>query len=493
MALRKSVLVSSLASAAIAMVGQPAGAAPWSRDFVVSTYGFAFHYGSRPGAAESDPGADCPHGDAFHFLDESSMRQVLEQQPWRSKLEIDNIIKPPGIEQARLPTYVRFYVWGRAVSYRGWRKGIETYVNPFAAPDPGQPEVTGKIADGFNLDGKIKANDFVGPDGERGIDNALYRAWGCDPAYRGPATATLDLRENTQMREGLYTVVIRVSGNQDPQNDNDATLEIGYSPDKIVKDAAGNVAPRYSYRIVKSVQYTKLKARIRDGVVETEQADEVHAPRIGWFYDQMGDADFHKGRVRLNIGADGSATGLVGGYRDWRDLLAENTFSQTGAEQGIRDHEDAVSLYYALKRNADGMPDPKTGRNMGISMAYRIEAVPAHVVDPVKPAEVRVLQQEEPRKKKFETMRATMIKAITTRTVQSVPPGAGEGQYPAMERTIADLPSKDFFLKNLDSPGKAQAQTQDLDEDDDAPKPASKPERQVNNAASPTIAAANKP
>jgi hypothetical protein len=493
MALRKSVLVSSLATAAIAVAGQPAWAAPWSRSFVVSTYGFAFHYGSRPGAAESDPGADCPHGDAFHFLDESSMRQVLEQQPWRSKLEIDNIIKPPGIEQARLPTYVRFYVWGRAVSYRGWRKGIETYVNPFAAPDPGQPEVTGKIADGFNLDGQIKANDFVSPDGERGIDNALYRAWGCDPAYRGPATATLDLRENTQMREGLYTVVIRVSGNQDPQNDDAATLEIGYSPDKIVKDAAGNVAPRYSYRIVKSVQYTKLKARIADGVVETEQADEVHAPRIGWFYDQMGDADFHRGRVRLKIGADGNATGLVGGYRDWRDLLAENTFSQTGAEQGIRDHEDAISLYYALKRNADGMPDSKTGQNMGISMAYRIEGVPAHVVDPAKPAGVRVLQQEEPRKKKFEIMRATMIKAITTRTVQSVPPGAGEGQYPAMERTIADLPSKDFFLKTLDSHGKAQEQTQDMDEDDNAPKPASKPERQVNNEASSTIAAANKP
>ena len=44
MALRKSVLVSSLASAAIAVAGQPAAAAPWSRGFVVSTYGFAFHY-----------------------------------------------------------------------------------------------------------------------------------------------------------------------------------------------------------------------------------------------------------------------------------------------------------------------------------------------------------------------------------------------------------------------------------------------------------------
>src|SRR5580704_18332908 len=132
---RKCALLSTLAMLVSASFTQGVAAAPWSRDFVVATYGFAFHYGSRLGAAESDPGSDCPRGDAFHFLDEANMRTVLAQQPWRSKLEIDNIIKPPGIEQARLPTYVRFYVWGRAVSYRGWRKGVETYVNPFAAPD----------------------------------------------------------------------------------------------------------------------------------------------------------------------------------------------------------------------------------------------------------------------------------------------------------------------------------------------------------------------
>ena len=46
------------------------------------------------------------------------------------------------------------------------------------------------------------------------------------------------------MQEGLYTMVIRVSGNQDPMNDDDATVEIGYSPDKIVKDARGGVGDR---------------------------------------------------------------------------------------------------------------------------------------------------------------------------------------------------------------------------------------------------------
>ena len=98
------------------------------------------------------------------------------------------------------------------------------------------------------------------------------------------------------MQDGLYTMVIRVSGNKDPMNDDNATLEIGYSPDKIVKDARGGIAVDYSYRILTTGQYTKLKARIRNGVVETEQVEHLHTPRIAWFYDQTGDTNFAKGK-----------------------------------------------------------------------------------------------------------------------------------------------------------------------------------------------------
>ena len=71
-------------------------------------------------------------------------------------------------------------------------------------------------------------------------------------------------------------MVIRISGNKDPMNDNDATVEIGYSPDKIMKDARGGIAVDYSYRILQSDQYTKLKAKIKNGVVETEQVEHLH-------------------------------------------------------------------------------------------------------------------------------------------------------------------------------------------------------------------------
>jgi len=451
------LLICSVATAALSGTFiQPVSAAPWVKGFVVGAYEYAFRYGGRPDftrVSEIEPGVDCPHGSTVFFSNDAQTKIAVARQKWRSQQEVDWITKPPGLDQIRLQALARRRIWNRAIAYRAYKRGIETYVNPWAADDPGQPQVTGRIGDGFNLDGNIGANDFVSPDGEKGIDNALYRAWGCDAPWRGNGNATLDMRANDKMQEGLYTMVIRVSGNQDPMNDGDATVEIGYSPDKIVKDARGGIAADYSYRILTSTQYTKLKAKIKNGVVETEQVEHLHTPRIAWFYDQTGDTNFSKGKIRLNMAANGlSATGLIGGYRNWRDLYAENTFAQDGGQQGIREHEDHVSLYYALRRNADGMYNQKTGKFDGISTVYRIKASSAYVVDPDKAMDVPKLAQEEDRKGAFEAIRANTILGIETRIPQPVPPGTSEAGVPTMEEYVVDLPSKDFFLKILDRP-----------------------------------------
>jgi hypothetical protein len=208
-------------------------------------------------------------------------------------------------------------------------------------------------------------------------------------------------------------------------NDDNATLEIGYSPDQIMKDARGNVGVDYSYRILKSEQYTKLKARVKDGVAETEQAD-IHMPQIAWFYNQLRDAFFRQGKIRVVVGSDGMATGLVGGYRDWRDLYAQNVFAQDGGQQGVREHEDHVALYYAMRRHADGMFNAKTGRYDGVSTAYRIKLVPVFVVDPDKPMDIPNRESDSRRKKAFDDTTAAMIKAVDTLVPQEVPPGSGE-------------------------------------------------------------------
>ena len=422
----KRALLLSVAAAAMGI--QPAAAAPWSRGYVVGFYEFAFRYGGSENyarAGEIEPGVDCPHGSTSFFANPTSIRHTMSLVSWRSSKEIEAVVNPPPLDQRQAAAADGDTRPRLATAYRGYKPGIETYVNPFAADDPGQVEVQSRIGEGFNLDGKVKPTDFVSPDGEAGIDNALYRAWGCDAPWRGNGNGVLVLRSNDKMQEGLYTVVVRISGTKDPMNDDNATLEVGFSPDKIMKDARGNVGADYSYRILKAAQYSKLKAKVKNGVVETEQAD-IHMPQIAWFWDQQRDADFHQGKIRVTMNADGTATGLVGGYRDWRDLYAQNTFAQDGAQQGQREHEDHVALYYALRRNADGMLNPKTGRYDGISTAYRLKLSQAYVVDPATPMAIPILYGDVVARMAYDHSKAAMVKGTETRLVQPVPADSNE-------------------------------------------------------------------
>ena len=414
--------------AIIAAAASPAE--QWVRGYVVGFYEPAFRYGGRADfsrGTEIEPGIDCPHGSTTHFANPAQTFKALSLVPWRTAKEVEALSNPSATGLNRDGQGVYYPIWRAASAYRGYNRDIETYINPCAAEDPGQPQVTSRIGEGLNLDGKIKANDFVSPDGEKGIDHALYRAWGCDAPWRGNnGNGTLVLRSNDKMLEGLYTVVIRVSGSKDPMNDDDAILEIGYSPDRILKDARNQVGADYSYRILRPEQYTKLKARIKDGVVETELAAEIHMPQIAWFSNQNRDAFFRQGKIRLIIGQDGNGEGIVGGYRAWRDVYSQNVFAQDGGQQGVREHEDHVALYYALRRHADGMYNAQTGRYDGISTAYRMKLVRAFVVDPDKPMAIPLIAADQRRRKAYDDTTSAMIKATATLVPQEVPPGSGE-------------------------------------------------------------------
>jgi len=399
--LKKQFLIATV----LALIASPVLAAPWVRGFVVDNYEPAFYYGGRSGTEE--PGTDCPKG-TIPILD---YKTVLKTS-WRTQAEIDKITLPvsAGGEGER--------VVSPAMQHRGFRRDIDSYINPFTAPDAGMQQVTGKIAEGFDLDGDAASGGFISPDGERGVDNAFYRAWGCIMSYRGtPYHAYLSQRANDKMLDGLYTMVIRLSGNADPMNDDNVNVEIAYSPDHVVKDPMGNVVKDVSFRVVKTAQYSNLKARIRNGVVETQQAD-VRMPEFSWGETNRGEALFQKGRVRLILNKDGGLSGLIGGYRDWREVYSRDTFNvpSGGATRETYYHQNQIAMYYALKRNADAMPDPKTGRNTAISTAFRFTAKPAFVVDPPRP--LAVDQPPYPGGDKAMLERKRFLDAITTRAIQ---------------------------------------------------------------------------
>ncbi len=427
-AVKLSLLLLALFLAAAA---SPCLAKPWVRGFVVSNYEPAFHYGAKAGT--SAPGTDCPKG-----ANPDNNYDVILQTPFRSA-EQAHALNRPVSETGRDP----ITVMDSALSHRGFRADIETYINPFAAPDPGFQQVTGRIAEGFDLDHDSRTGGFTSPDGQRGIDNAFYRVMGCGLSYRGVAyQGYLSNRGNDKMLDGLYTMVVRISGNQDPRDDAGAMVEIGYSPDPIVKDAAGKPADDYSFRIARSSQYTRLKATIRNGVVETGQVAELRVPAFAWYESNRGEALFRKGRMRLVLEADGSLSGLLGGYRDWRDVYAKDTFNvpSGGQSRETTYYQNQIGFYYALKRNADGIPDPKTGQNTAISAAYRFLGRPAFVVDSVEPV---VISQPVP-DDKADRQRALFWQAVNTKAISAEPqrrrpgpPPARQGERPAAPNVAA--------------------------------------------------------
>ena len=108
-----------------------------------------------------------------------------------------------------------------------------------------------------------------------------------------------------------------------------------------------------------------------------------------------------------------------------------------------------MGLYYALRRNADGMVNEKTGKFDGISSVYRIKFSSAFVVDPDRPMDIPKLALDEERMQAFRAIKANTIKGIETLVPQLVPPGTSEFGAGITEGLVEDLPSKDFFLTTL--------------------------------------------
>ncbi|WP_156467004.1 MULTISPECIES: hypothetical protein [unclassified Phenylobacterium] len=149
-------------------VPEPASAA-WVRTYAVEWDEPALYYAGPGGPTE--PGADCPRG----TNPEPNWAQVLvkagypeDQARW--------LLDPGNTE---LKTMQRL----NQLAFRG-RDRANVYVDPGSTPDPGFIEVSGKVAEGVNLDDDLRTG-LVSPTGERGVDNAFYRAVGCWKSVRG--------------------------------------------------------------------------------------------------------------------------------------------------------------------------------------------------------------------------------------------------------------------------------------------------------------------
>lgn len=372
--------VTRLAIGAAALFGAgafatSAFAAHWSRAYVVDWLEPAYYH-DGPADDNLAPGKDCPGGTTPHLDYLDQLRTAFRTEDKDIEWFMDPEHRPELM---------------RILRYRGPNYD-DVWENPTLARDFHMPEVQGTTAYGFNLDGDDATGGFTSPEGVKGVDNGYYKVGGCWVSYRGEAyTSQRGVGINGYMRNGLYTIVIVLSGDEDPMNDHNATLGFYQSKDRIVKDALGAVAHDATFNIKPDPRTQSLvPVTITDGVIETKGPTEIRLRDEAWNSRMPDQLKLEKGRLRIAMDEDGGLLGYMGGYRDWKVLYRKQAVNGRDTEmlQGL----DLPSFYYSLERNADYDPDPVTGKNRQISTAYRIRAVPAFVMDP---AGVRVVTGPE--------------------------------------------------------------------------------------------------
>lgn len=276
---------------------------------------------------------------------------------------------------------------------------------------PGMRQVQGKVAYGLDLDGRGDGDPpapktcahktFTGVNGEKGIDNQFYRATGCLKLIRWDRKAgesfddafdwaNGDGQDAINFKMGEMSILIEVSDVQDRRNDADVTVGFYSGRNAMVNDAQGRLIANTSQTATADPRYRKVvKGRIVDGILTTEPAD------IRFRYVYAGsDTEhvFRGGRLRLALRPEGTAQGLLAGYKPLESVYwwQQGTYGRQMATDMAR---DCAGMYKALQQMADGYPDPETGQCTAISAAHAINAVPAYIFHPPE-AEIEARRRE---------------------------------------------------------------------------------------------------
>lgn len=273
--------------------------------------------------------------------------------------------------------------WRKLMQMRGKKDGkpANVYLYPLSVPDPQLKPVEGKMAFGFNLDGKSGPKSFQDPDTRMtGVDNEVFRALGCSKMYHVnlPDRPYYEMTRWDIGSDSMPAWVITVSG-EDLSRDGDVTVTLTRSLRYAYRDAQSKPLTDATY-VMEPTERSRnvLKGHSKDGVITVEPQD-IHIQAEAGIIPEY---KFKKAQLRFTIDAKGNLNGYLGGYIAWQSyywLIASH--GSSSEESSL----DVPGAYYALRKHADADPDPATGQNTRISSTFRIEAVPAHVLPPQAP------------------------------------------------------------------------------------------------------------
>lgn len=384
----------------------PTGGQPGTRAFVVTGL-FLAGGGDAKGDAIQAPGAFdvylglLPPADRA-VLSSPGKRRELQKRMWdqfgfrrlslwpgdfggrfpSARLPADvKLHQKPTPEQVRAIAALNGFPGDRGrLAYQDQTIAYSSCTDPYDFPvlAKGYVPYQGKISYGMNLDGKVGPHDFTGPDGEKGIDNQLWRAVG---AYKQNQELDDPAVQDKLMLSARAPMLIEVSGIDDPQNDPDVTVRVLTGADSLVRDGSGKPLARASFTLDPDpALVTVTHGRIVNGVLTTDPVDLRFV-----FREQIVDnTRLVRGAViKATFRPDGSLDGGLFGYTtlsSYYDLIEQMT--EDGADNvGV----SCPAIRQAIDRFADGYPDPRTGKFTAISSAMKFHAVPAFVIDRAAP------------------------------------------------------------------------------------------------------------
>jgi hypothetical protein len=286
--------------------------------------------------------------------------------------------------------------------------GQNLCLNPEAGgPDPHFRVVTGKNvpAEGIDLDGQdshvngkaapntCAHDDFMGVNGERGIDNQFFRLVGCSKSFQSTGQSNT---YEIAMYTGEWGILITLKGVNDLRNASNVEVGMYASADPIQLSPTRQALANATYAMDQDPRFrATAHGRIVNGVLTTDPVDV----RFHWVVNSIHlERPLKDARLRMTFTADGGLEGILAGYtpieemydfqygfRNGKDAAGNPANSRliSGSANGqarVLDHT-CNGAYFELKRLADGNRDPKTGQCTSISTQYRIKAIPAFVVD----------------------------------------------------------------------------------------------------------------
>jgi hypothetical protein len=180
--------------------------------------------------------------------------------------------------------------------------------------------------------------------------------------------------------------LIEITHVDDLANDDDVDVTLYKGKDPLMVDALGNFTSGSTQHV--DMRWGKafiyhLHGKITGGILTTEPADVTFPESQSRGVPYL---SVHAWRLKLNLKPDGAA-GLMAGYTDiarYYNSLGQNW----GTHHRSYGSEPVASEYRAMIKNADGYPDPATGQNTAISMAWEIQFAQAFIQHDVleKPA-----------------------------------------------------------------------------------------------------------